>query len=291
MLHAARVLPEGWLAYLHSMRTGTPYHCYAHGEELNLQGSEDGGVMASRQHRWMARKVLCRAQGMIANSENTRRILTEQWNVPAGKITVLNPGVDTQTFCPSVRNLSVRYALGWNDAPVVLTVGRLQKRKGHDQMIRALPEILSAIPKLKYAIAGDGEERQALHALAAETGVSTSICWHPKVSDSSLLQMYQQCDLFALPNRQIGSDVEGFGMVLLEAAACGKATIAGRSGGTYEAIEDGVTGRLVDARSPHEIASATVQLLQDSTVKDSMGRAGRQRAKREFDWSVLANRV
>ena len=148
----------------------------------------------------------------------------------------------------------MRARLGWGERRVVLTVGRLQKRKGHDMMIRALPAIRRAVPDVLYAIVGDGEERAALEQLAEQEGVRQSVQFLGEVDDETLVRCYQQCDLFALPNRQVGGDIEGFGMVLLEAQACGRPVLAGASGGTAETMRVPETGRVVPCDRPQELA-------------------------------------
>ena len=290
-VQAARVVPEGWLAFLWRLRGGPRYQCFAHGEEINLDGAASGGVMSSRQHRWMAWLVLRAAESVIANSENTASILRNQWRVPERKVRVVHPGVDTGYFVPPDDLGSARDQLGWGGRRVILTVGRLQTRKGHDRVIESLPELLKRFPSLLYVVIGDGPDRDRLHRLAKELSIEHSIEWHPCSTDEEMLRMYQACDLFVLANRQIGSDVEGFGMVLLEAAACGKATIAGASGGTREAIVDGVTGLLVDGDSSECIIDAISDLLQDAERRHAMGAAGRERAVSEFDWQALATRL
>lgn len=106
-------------------------------------------------------------------------------------------------------------------------------------------------------------------------------------ADEELIVCYQQCDVFALPNRQVGWDIEGFGIVLLEAQACGKAVLAGRSGGTVEAIQSGVTGELVPCEQPEPLAEAIVGLLSDPERRRAMGAAGRAWVLGRFDWPVL----
>jgi phosphatidyl-myo-inositol dimannoside synthase len=223
-LHCARCLPEGLMARVLRARSGIPYVCYVHGEEVNY-------ATASRELRYLAQRVLHGADFVIANSRNTARLLQEEWGVPAERIRLLYPGVDTGRFVPAPRNPEVRSQLSWGDRPVVLTVGRLQKRKGHDQMIHALARARSTVPNLLYAIVGDGEERPALQALVEQEGLGRHVQFLGELDDRGLITCYQQCDLFVLPNRQVGKDIEGFGMVLLEAQACGKPVMAGDSGG------------------------------------------------------------
>jgi phosphatidylinositol alpha-1,6-mannosyltransferase len=172
---------------------------------------------------------------------------------------------------------------------VILTVGRLQKRKGHDMLIRALPAIRAAVPDVLYAIVGDGEERAGLEALADEVGVRAHVQFRGEPGDDELVQCYQQCDLFVLPNREVNGDFEGFGMVLVEAQACGKPVIAGDSGGTAETLEIGATGLICDCTTPAPLAAAVTELLVHPDLLPRMGEAARKRAVERFDWLALAN--
>ena len=124
----------------------------------------------------------------------------------------------------------MRARLEWTGRRVVLTVGALQKRKGQDMMIRALPAIRQRCPDVLYAIVGEGWERPYLESLVAELSVADLVQFRATPADDELIECYQQCDLFALPNRQVGWDFEGFGIVLLEAQACGKPVVTGQSG-------------------------------------------------------------
>ena len=288
-IHAARVLPEGWLAYLLHRKTGVPFLCYAHGEEINLDGCENSGVMSSRQHRWMAKLVFRSAKKIIANSLNTERVLLDQWSLPQSKVVVMNPGVDASYFSPSSPASSHNQSDHDSKGPTLLTVGRLQKRKGQDQVIKALPLIRSKYPNIRYVIAGDGKERANLQQLTQTCGVEQNVIWKPGCTDSELLRLYQQCDLFLLANRQIGSDVEGFGMVLLEAAACEKATVTCDSGGTKEAVAHNVTGIVLEDSQKERIAACVIDLLDEPSRRSQLGTAGRKRVLEHYDWKVLAS--
>ncbi len=279
-LHCGKVWPEGWLA----LALGRPFACYAHGEELISNRS-------SRELTWMARRVLARAALVIANSSNTAGLLERVWGVDAGRIAVVHPGVDTSRFAPAARDEDVRRALGWAGRTVVLTVARLQRRKGHDVMIDAAVLLRPRWPHLLYAIVGDGEERQALTARVRAAGLDDCVRFHGAVDDAELVRRYQQCDLFVLPNRTHEGDLEGFGMVLLEAQACGRAVVAGDSGGTAEALRAGETGVLVDCTRPEPLAGAIEALLSDAARRDRMGAAGRRRACDEFDFARQPARI
>jgi phosphatidylinositol alpha-1,6-mannosyltransferase len=192
---------------------------------------------------------------------------------------------------PAAPDADVRRQLGWQDRSVLLTVGRLQKRKGQDQLITALPAIRRIIPDVLYAIVGDGEERASLERLAAEKDVNNQVQFLGEVSDAELIRCYQQCDLFVLPNRQVDKDIEGFGMVLLEAQACGKPVVAGASGGTAETMSIPETGYIVPCDGPDELAVLVSELLGDRDRLAHMGEAGRQWVVERFDWASLSQQA
>ncbi|HEV3006805.1 MAG TPA: glycosyltransferase family 4 protein [Pirellulales bacterium] len=280
VVHAGRVLPEAWLAWLLRWRRGLPYLCYVHGEDVNCYAE-------SRELRWMARRALAGANTVITSSRNARQLLLDQWALPEAKVQLLYPGVDTREFMPAESDEAARSTLGWQGRTVVLTVGRLQERKGQDMMIRALPEVREQVPNVLYSIVGDGADRGRLERLARETGMEAHVQFRGEPNDGELLKCYQQCELFVLANRTVGRDFEGFGIVLLEAQACGKPVVAGASGGTAETMRPGATGMLVDCTSPAELARTVVELLCDSQRRRTMGHAARAWVVERFDWESL----
>ena len=281
-VHAGCVLPEGLLGAALAARFRVPLTVYAHGEEVR-------GASLGRELNALARGTFRRAGLIVANTRNTAAILRDEWALPAEKIRVLHPGVDASRFTPLARDPRDRTALGWGDRPVILTVGRLQRRKGQDALIRALPAIRAAVPDVLYAAVGGGELGGELRRLAESAGVADAVRFHGPADEATMLSAHRQCDLFALPNRDVGTDTEGFGIVLLEAAACGKPTLCGTAGGTGEAVEDGVTGVRIDGEDPAAIAGAAVALLTDPARRAALGAAGRRRVERAFDWPVLTD--
>jgi phosphatidylinositol alpha-1,6-mannosyltransferase len=287
-VHAGRSLPEGWLALL----MGLPFICTAHGEEVNrVARNGTGGSMSSRELRWMTGVVLRRARRVIANSQSTRRILEEQWRLPAKRVRVVHPGVDTRQFLPARSDPEVRHRLGWGTRPVVLTVARLQRRKGQDQMIRAIGQVAAQVPEVLYAVVGAGEDDNYLRQLARACGVADRVQFLGQLSDETLIDCYQQCDLFVLPNRQDGTDIEGFGMVLLEAQACGRPVIAGDSGGTADAVKVPEAGQLVESDHPGPLAEAVSDLLLDPERRSRMGQAARAWVVAGFDWAAVGQQA
>ena len=254
-IHCGRTLPEGVMGLAVSRLLSKTLICYVHGEDIEV-------ARTSRELAMLVRWVLKGSKRLICNSQNTRNLLIEHWQVPEPKITVLNPGVDTTTFTPAEQDARFRLKMGWEDAFVALTVGRLQRRKGHDAMIEALPAIRETIPNIKYAIVGDGDQRPRLQALVKEHKLEQVVQFLDELDDAQLVQCYQQCDFFILPNRADGNDIEGFGMVLVEAQAAGKPVIAGDSGGTAETMVQGDTGLIVDCTRPSAIQVGVVQLFE-----------------------------
>jgi phosphatidylinositol alpha-1,6-mannosyltransferase len=283
-LHCGRVLPEGVIAWLLNLFTGIPYVCYVHGEDLET-------AQSSREQYFICGQVIKRAKAIVCNSQNSANIVAKFGGQAAAKTQVLHPGVDSNLFVPKHKNAISLRSLGWLDKKVVLTVGRLQARKGQDMMIRAIPEILNTLPNFLYAIIGDGEELNTLSKLSIELGVEKYVQFLSDTSDEQMIECYQQCDLFVLPNRTIDNDIEGFGMVLVEAQSCGKPVIAGDSGGTRETMLLGESGFIIDATQSSNIAKVVIELLSDEQKLKYMGSKGREHVLQSLDWKALVLRA
>lgn len=283
-LHCGRCLPEGVMAYIIWLVYRVPYKCFIHGEDVET-------AALSRELSWMLRKVFSKASTLICNSQNSANILLDKWQVPESKVIVLHPGVDATRFVPAPKNDITKRSLGWDDKTVILTVGRLQKRKGQDMIIKALPAIIKQEPNVLYAIIGDGEQRKSLISLADELGVAEHVMFMGEVSDNEMIQSYQQCDIFALPNRTIGNDIEGFGMVLVEAQACGKPVIAGDSGGTSETMVKGETGFIVDCSTPEPLAKQMIHLLSSPHLMSELQINARKHIEDNLDWKSLTKSI
>jgi phosphatidylinositol alpha-1,6-mannosyltransferase len=283
VVHCGRPLPEGLAALLARCRGGSPYVCWAHGEDLTM-------ALTSREFTWLSRQVFRFAAAALANSCYTAEML-RRFAVPAQKIHVVYPGVDIETFRPDVDGCALRGRFAAAGDVVLLTVGRLQRRKGHDMAIRALAMLRGDLPHLRYVIVGDGEERARLEQLTRTLGVADRVLFAGTVSSTHLAAYYAACDIFVLPNRVEPGDVEGFGIVFLEAAAAGKPTIGGDSGGVPEAIEAGRTGLLVDAADAGHVAAAIRQLASSNEQRQAFGAAGRRRVCERFTWSRAAREV
>jgi phosphatidylinositol alpha-1,6-mannosyltransferase len=226
-------------------------------------------------------------------SRYTRRRFASAFG-PMAALEHLPSGVDVKCFRPDEgarREIRRRYRLG--ERPVVLCVSRLVPRKGQDVLIRALPLIRERVPGAVLLLVGGGSYQEHLRGLAAETGVGAHVVLTGSVPWAELPAHYAAGDVFAMPSRTRGGglDVEGLGIVCLEAAATGLPVITGRSGGAPETVLDGVTGQVVDGRSVTAVASAVAELLADPDRAAELGRAGRDWVREQWRWSDLGDRL
>ena len=261
-----------------------PFVVYAFGNEVVRAGSSP----------WTKPLVSYQeADRVLACSSFTASLLVKI-GVPQRNIEIVYPGCDVGHYKPSVANLELRKELLQSSAsgPIILSVGNLVARKGQDMVIRALPQISKRISDVTYLIVGDGPYRQSLESLAVTMGVEKRVIFAGKLGKEDLAAIYALCDVFAMPSRQEAeNDVEGFGIVYLEANACGKAVIGGRSGGVPDAIVDGVTGILVDPHDVDDIAERISRLLLDRQLTACMGENGYKRVHEQFTWSHVCTRI
>ncbi|MER7737610.1 glycosyltransferase family 4 protein [Streptomyces sp. NPDC096538] len=211
----------------------------------------------------------------------------------AARMVQLPPGVDEKTFHPGSGGDEVRARLGLAGRPVVVCVSRLVPRKGQDTLIRAMPAILAAEPDAVLLIVGGGPYEKDLRRLAADTGVAASVRFTGSVPWSELPAHYGAGDVFAMPcrTRRGGLDVEGLGIVYLEASATGLPVVAGDSGGAPDAVLDGETGWVVRGGSAEETAERVIALLADEELRRGMGRRGREWVEEKWRWDLLADHL
>ena len=265
-------------------RRGTPYLAAAHGFEYWLSlapGSH--GAMRYATSRAARVPVMCSA--FIARVVRT----AVSSAVP---VSVMYPGADTESFRPDLAVEPIRARHGLVDRPVVVCVSRLVPRKGQDVLIRAMPEIVRRVPDAALLIVGEGPYRTALQAMAFEAP-PRSVILAGEVSEDELPRYYAAGDVFAMPcrTRKAGLEVEGWGNVFIEAAACGRPVVVGDSGGARESLIDGVTGHLVDGTDVAAVADAVAGLLEEPARASAMGRAGRERVERSFTWPRAAEQL
>jgi len=274
-------LPLGLTAWLLKRIYRLPVIIWSHGSDLLRVQRIPGGRAALR---W----TLSQADRLIANSMATRVQLERLGQNPA-RIRVIQPSVNTQRFHPQVDGSAIVARHRLQGKRVILTVARLVERKGIDMVIRAMPKVLEAIPDAVYLVIGTGPCRGKLERLVEELGSEERVIFGGYVPDDEMPPYYGACDVFVLVSHTLADkgEVEGFGIVYLEAGACGKPVVAGRGGGVEEAVENGVTGLLVDPLDVDEIADAIVRILKDEELARRLGENGRKKAMKQPDWNLL----
>lgn len=283
-VHAGRVLPEGLVALFISRLIKRPLIVYAHGEEITTW------QRSIRRLKGM-KYTYQRAFKIIANSRFTRDEL-RKLGIEDGKIVIIYPGVDIERFRPLANVKSVRERIGMNgEQKIILSVGRLSRRKGFDNVIRALALLLNRGLDAHYFLVGVGDDRNYLESVCEQEGMENRVHFLGHVSAEELPQLYSAADVFVMPNRVEDGDTEGFGMVFLEAAACARPAVAGLAGGTGDAVVDHQTGLRVNGNSIEEIGLGLATLLEDDELAKKLGLNGLDRVNAEFSWAIVAKKT
>ncbi len=283
IIHSGDLFPPGLTSFAIKKILGIPYMAYCHGEEVTLSDL--------RRYQPRVRNQIYRnADGIIAASTFAQSHLT-RIGILADRVRQVTPGVDCERYQPRPKNpeLVRRYAL--DGKLVLLTVARLVKRKGHAIVLNALAKIAPTMPNLRYLIVGEGQERSLLEQQCRELGIADQIIFAGHASEELLPDFYNLADIFVMINRESKGDVEGFGMVFLEANAACKPVLGGFSGGTSQAILQGETGFLVNPEIQDEVVSTLTKMLNDPAQCERMGRAGLKRVRREFSWDSRAQAI
>lgn len=262
----------------------------AHGKEL-LHKPLAKLPLAQEVYDRIRSLALQRARGFFPVSRRTAQLLASTVVNATVDISVVSNGVDPEQFKPADAS-ALRAALSGKNAggPVLLSVARLVTRKGIDTALRALPELLRDWPNLTYVILGDGPDYSRLAQLSNELRVTRNVRFVAR-SAQPLADYYNACDIFVMPVREEPGDIEGFGLVFLEAGACEKPVIGARAGGVPDAIIDGRTGLIVPPDDPAAVTKAVGSLLREPTRREALGRAARERILRESTWDHAAERI
>ena len=209
----------------------------------------------------------------------------------AARIVRLTPGVDTARFHPGVDGRPVRERYGLGERPVIVCVSRFVRRKGQDTLIRALPMVQREVPDAAVLLVGDGPERERLVRLARDLGVSADVVFAGAHPWEELPAYFAAGDIFCMPcrTRKFGFEVEGLGIVYLEASASGLPVVAGRSGGAPDTVIEGKTGFVVDGSDPAAVASVLTDVLGDRVLADRLGTAGRNFVETRWQWPAVAS--
>jgi phosphatidylinositol alpha-1,6-mannosyltransferase len=270
--------------------TGYPRRivCAAHGRELLFNPASDIPLLGSAYD--MLRRLVLRGADIFTPVSRYTAGLLEELGVPDDRITIVPNGTDPDRFQP-VDTSVLRHELDLEGQPILLTVGRLVPRKGVDTTLRALPGLLETVPDAMYLVVGTGPDRERLDRLAVDIGVRDHVRFAGQVPFAHLPAYYSLADAFVMPSREARPDVEGFGLVFLEAGACGTPVVGARAGGIPDAVQDGTTGLLVPPADPKALADALTRLLTTPELAEHLGRGGRHHAVHEASWDHVADRL
>jgi len=280
-----RVVYAQWPAVLSGLfipsKSRPPSLCMAYGREML------SGVFGP------LRNLLCRygfetVDTVAPISRAVEKLLRLRANPK--KTVLVPPGVDPHRFVPSnAQPLRDRY--GFDDGPVILSMARMVHRKGLDLVLKAFVRIRTRFPKAWLILAGDGPEAPALKALAFKMGVAERVRFPGIISAEEMPPLYSLASVFVLPSRESPKDIEGFGIVYLEAGACEVPVIGTRTGGIPDAVLEGVTGLLVPQEDESALAGALDRLLGNPEEARRMGLAARERILRELTWEATGDRI
>ena len=288
-VHCGNVKPAGYPARWVYERLRVPYSLFLYGADLL---SEQHKIRHSAIKRRMARAIFGGAAVLVAISNWTRdlalAVLGDLGLDGHGqRLRVIHPGTDPTHFRPGADAVDLRERLGLRDGGTrwLVTVARLQQHKGMDTVIAALPAILARAPDVRYAVAGTGPDRERLEKLANKLGLGDRVRFLGGVSDRELPALYNLASVYVGASRRAERlGVEGFGIALVEASACGRPVVAGNSGGIPDAVRDGETGFLVPPEEPAAFADAICRLLADPAAAQRMGQNGRRAVETYFNW-------
>lgn len=282
--------PAGYVARWLLRRRDIPYGVILHGGDLlTLQKQAEH----SPRKRRVGKELLGDAGILVTNSGFTRELALRTLaglDIPfvPDRVVTVPLGTDPSRFRPDVDPTTAREHFGLGSGRWLLTVARLTPHKGIDTALRVLAQLAPRHPDLGYAIAGQGEDRPRLDALAAELGVADRVRWIGAVGDDLLPSLYRNATVYLGLSRRDGIEVEGFGISLVEASGSGVPVVGGRSGGVPDAVRDGETGVLVDPAAVDEIASVTALLLDDPSYAARLGAGGRRAVEQFYNWERVA---
>ncbi|MEK4434270.1 glycosyltransferase family 4 protein [Paenibacillus sp. FSL K6-2862] len=272
-IHFVNVFPVGVAGPFMKAFFGVKYFPYVHG--LDVMGMVNSRLFP------LLMIILKRSDKVIANSQYTKSKLIEL-GIHEHQILIIPPGLNVSKLSGTVESVEdVRDKYDLHGKKVMITVSRLVERKGHDVTLKAIRQVIKHIPNLKYLICGDGPYRGELERLVIKYGLDSLVVFTGGITDQELHQLYECSDIFIMPSRDIKEkgDVEGFGIVFLEANYYRLPVIAGNSGGIPDAVKDQVTGYLVDPMDDIEIANRIEELVLNEKLAEEMGNNG-------HDWVI-----
>ena len=277
-----QLLTEGAVGLYLKKEFGIPYIVYTYDTidvELPLNGKD----------RELAKEILKNAEKVVCISSFMRERLVAI-GIENEKVILVHPGVDVERFKPSPPSEKMAERTGYGKNRIILSVARLVDRKGLDYAIRAFAEVKKEIEDVRFFIVGEGPERNKLEKLAEELGVKEDVVFVGAVGNDELVDYYNACDVFVLPSivNEKEFKSEGFGIVFLEANACGKPVVGTKASGIVDAVAENESGLLVGQRNVGQLAVAIKKILSDKRLAEKLGKRGMERAREKFSWDSVA---
>lgn len=269
-----------------------PVFAAAHGRELILRPFDRaplGSFGLQRGYDRLRDNALTNCRALFPVSRFTAGLLRQR-GISDDRIEVVGNGVDPIKYQPMDPS-TLRDRLGVAGKKVLLTIGRLVERKGIDTVLHSLPALVRDVPNLVYVIVGDGPDRARIEGLIAANGLASHVRLVGRVPMEELVPYYNLCDVFVMPARTDDNDVEGFGIVFVEASACGKPVVGARSGGVTDAVIENETGLLVEPNDVPALTVALRELLTDDAKAQDMGARGRRHVIEHGTWDLSARRI
>lgn len=263
----------GIITYLLKLVFNIPYIVYVHGNDIYIKNK-------SKFEKHIIKKVLGNSEIIVANSLYTKKLCEYYVN---RDIEIIHPGINYKDESETLENINTKK---------ILTICRLEKRKGIETVLRAMPDILDKHKDIQYNIAGKGPYQDELKKIAKELNLESNVNFLGYISEEDKSELYKKCDLFVMPSFEVEEDgsVEGFGIVYLEANMYGKYVIAGRSGGISDAVINNKTGSLVDGKSIDEVKNAIIDFYKEN---DSRGKRSKECIgwAKKHDWADISLRL
>ncbi|MFA6271525.1 MAG: glycosyltransferase family 4 protein [Patescibacteria group bacterium] len=276
-----QILPVGTVALIINYLFKIPYIVSTHAMDITI-------LESSPRKTWLAKKILNRSTQIITVSHYTKSKITDL-GIVENKIIIISPATDILEHSTNDqrKELSDKYHL--HNKRILLTVGRIIERKGHMDVLKALPDIIKLVPNVNYVITSEGPYKAVLEDYILKNNLENHVTFIGTISRDELPSLYQLSELFVMPTRVLANnDVEGFGIVYLEANAFGIPVIAYNSGGVSDAVLHKKTGLLVEPKKPSEIAKCVINLLGDTAYAKQLGEQGKKRVKEQFGWNAKA---
>ena len=279
-----QLLPIGTVALLIKKLFDIPYIVSTHAMDVTI-------LQKMPRKKILARKVLRAADKVVTVSLYTKKELLKL-GVDRQSIEIISPATNILNRQTSIAADQVKERYHLADKMVLFTLGRLVQRKGHDTVIKALSQIVKKYPQVNYLIGSEGEYQSKLTKLVHQYQLEKNVIFAGPIPDNEIPAYYQACDVFVMISRELNNrDVEGFGIVYLEAGAFGKPVIAGASGGVGDVVQNNYNGLLIDPNNVNDAQNAIVRLIENKELRQKLGKNGQAMVKNNYTWPGRANRL